>query len=171
MNPWLDALIAAAKGGDDVAARTLVGYLAVCLEHGQVPPGLVEYFAPAFRRVASGRSADSALNTGAKGNFSRDYEIAQEVWKLNHSDKGLHLRDNKCEPGAYSVVGKKFSMTADNVERIYKSMKWVFDAEAFDMKLEPGEDCEGPEIPKEVREHLTVDMQLAFAKLFDALKK
>lgn len=172
MNPWLDPLIRSARDGDVVAARKLVEYLAACLERGQAPPtNLSEYFIPALRNIAAGRSADSALNIGAKSNVSRDCKIALEVWELNRGGNRLHLRDNKHGPGAYSVIGEKYNLGVDNVERIYKSMKWLIDAMAFEMTLDPDESRERPEIPKEVRDSFNVDMQFLFAQLVDTIKK
>lgn len=181
MNPWLEPLIAAACAGDDVAARALMGYLAVCLERGETPPvALVGYFAPAFKQIASGRSADSVLNTGGKSaTFELYSEIARAVWELNHrTENRLPLRESKSKPGAYTVVGKKYSLSPDRIEQIYKKIRWLVEVEAFEMTLEPGEDREGPKVPvahqsewQEARHRHEVDMHIVFAQLTEALKK
>jgi len=173
VNPWLDTLIAAARRGDDVAARALVGYLAVCLERGGIPSDVGKYFAPAFKAIAGGRSADSELYLGTKSTrakFKRNCEIAREVWKLNHREGKSPLRANITTDGVYGLVAKKYSLGADSVEKIYKEMHWLVETEVLEMTLEPGE-AKKLEVPEEVRRQLEVDMQIAFAQLLDTFNK
>lgn len=169
MNPWLDHLVGAARKGDDVAARALVGYLAGCLERGEIPPALAEYFALAFKRVACGRSADIELNLGeenTRSNLARDYEIAKEVWKLNHRTANrLPLRGNRRERGAYDVVGDKYGLTAERVKQIYKALRPLVEADFAELEV-PEDD-----ISKAIRHHHEVDMYITFAHFIDALKK
>ncbi|WP_449439684.1 hypothetical protein [Pseudomonas migulae] len=182
---WFEPLIIkAATDGDDVAARGLIRYLAVCLERGIVPPVEVcEYFAKALRRIADDDcSADAALSTdgkitGKSAIYARDCEIAREVWKLKYRTKNpLPFRDsNKSGAGAFSTVADQRSMTSANVERIYKEKRWLIKAEAFEMTLEPGEDREGPKVTEAdqqaLRRQFEVDQHIAFAQLAETIKK
>lgn len=169
MNLWLDHLIREARNGDDVAARALVGYLAVCLEKGKNPPDLVAYFLPALKRIARGRSADSALNLGGestRSNLARDYEIAREVWKLNHrADDRLPLRASLTKSGAYDEVGERHRLSAERVEQIYKALRPLVEAEFFE--LENSED----DTWNAIRHHYEVDMWITFAHFVDTLRK
>ena len=159
---WLNPLIKAARGGDDVAARALVGYLTLCLESGEVPPtALAEYFAAAFKKIAGGHSADAALNISGNTHYERDYAIAREVWKLKYrAENPLPFRDSGKKIGAYSTVSKKHHLGVDNVERIYKKMKWLIEAEFLDQPMD-----------EEVRRHFEVGQHIAFAQLAETLKK
>lgn len=169
MNLWLDHLIREACRGDDVAARALVGYLAVCLEKGEIPLTLISYFSPAFKQIARGRSADIELNLGganAHSNLTRDYEIAREVWKLNHrANDRLPLRTNINKSGAYSDVGDRHGLSAERVEQIYKALRPLVEAEFAEL-----------EVPEDgtwnaIRHRHEVDMWIVFAHLIDAIKK
>lgn len=181
MSTWFDPLIAKAKAGHDGAARALLHRLAEYLEHGEVPPAEVaEYFATAFKLIASGRKADDELHLGKSTHFKRDYEIAWAVWKLTHQAKDhLPLRASmKHREGARDVVAGEYSMSAENVERIYKDMRGLVEAEAFQMTLGDGEDREGPELPekvrqqlKEARQHFEVDLHITLGKVVESLKK
>ncbi|AUZ57757.1 hypothetical protein PRJ_1136 [Pseudomonas sp. XWY-1] len=139
----------------------MVSALAECLERGEAPPAvLAEYFAQAFRQIAAGRPADAMLNTDGKSTFNRrDYEIAREVWTLNHrAVDRLPLRDNGEKTGAYSAVGEKHKLGPERIRQIYKDMRTQVEAEFFDT-------------PSEARPQLEVDMQVAFGQLAEALKK
>lgn len=159
---WLDPLIKAVRAGDDVAARALIKYLAVCLERGEVPPAaLAEYFAAALKQIADGHSADAALNISGNTHYERDYAIAREVWKLKYrAENPLPFRDSGKKTGAYSTVSKKHHLGVDNVERIYKKMKWLLKAEFLDQPMD-----------EEARRHFEIDQHIVFAQLTEALKK
>lgn len=177
MNPWLDALIEEAQH-NHVAARALAACMSQCLERGDIPPALATYFAAELKRIALGESADSVLHLDgkhARAKFKRDAEIARGVWKLNHS--GLPRRDNAKRDGAYTVVAEKYGLGVDNVERIYKQMRWLLEAEALNM-MEPDERPEEPEIPpqcraewQEYQRQFRTDELMAFMQLVDVLKR
>lgn len=181
MNPWLDNLIKEARSGNDLAGRALAGFMVEALEKGEIPPALGEYFCHALRRIARGGSADSELNTARKGTrakFERDCEIARKVWHLNHrAVDRLPLRDSASMAGAYDIVAGEYGLGADRVEQIYEKMRWLVEAEAFEMMAETM-GLEGQNVPAEhleewleVRRRGLADMHAAFKRLFDALKK
>lgn len=160
----LKRLIKAARHGDDVAARALVEYLAECLERGEPPPVvLAEYFAPALRRIADGRSADDALGLGKHSRFGQHYEIARQVWMLNHrAVDQLPLRDNSKKKGAYSVVGAEYNLSAYRIEQIYRELKDLVAAEFLD---------DTPSTDAEAQRHAAAQQAIAFSKLAEALRK
>lgn len=177
MNAWIKPLIELAQKGDDTVARVLVGHLGECLERGEPPPPeLAAYFVQAFEQIAAGRSTDDALNTSGDIHiYRRDCEIAMAVWRLNKRRVNkLPLRSSRdTERGAYDVVAEQYSTSADNVERIYKKMRWFIDAVVFDMvkeTLEPGEERDGPELPEDVHQRLWAEMQIALGKFAEHLK-
>ncbi|MCO1621333.1 hypothetical protein [Pseudomonas putida] len=161
---FFDPLIAAAKAGDDAAARVLLGLLAEYLERGEVPPPpLAAYFSEALRLIAGGRrAADDVLHIkGSRATDQRDYDIARAVWWLHHRPVDpLPLKDNRKRDGAYTIVAKKYGLNWERVKQIYLKMKNQFDHEV----------CEPPMIPEESRK-LEVDMQIAFGQLAEFLKK
>jgi hypothetical protein len=164
MNAWLDLLIKAARAGDDEAARALIGWLAKCLEGGEtLPAELAKYFEPALKRIATGSSADTELNLGKHSNWERDYEIATAVWKLNHqSVNHLPLYDNSKKTGAYTIVGKKYGLSADRVKQIYDKMRSLIEAELLDDR---------PPTDEEARHHAEVQQNLIYAKLVHIQEK
>jgi len=150
-DPWLDSLILAARQGDAAAGRALALYMAECLEEGEIPPVLREYFARALRQIGRGEKADRALHVAGGDKFDRDCEIAREVWRLNHRpvdrlrlrmfrDKNTGAyRDGACDVVAAEVVaaGIELEMSAERVKQIYDALKWLVEAEA--LSLEPDE--------------------------------
>jgi len=174
----LKQLIEWARAGDDTVARVLVGHLGECLERGEPPPPeLIAYFAQAFKQIAAGRSTDDALNTSGDNHiYRRDCEIAMAVWRLNNRKVDrVPLRSSRAtKQGAYDVVAEQFRTGADNVERIYKSMRWFTDAVVFDMvkeTLEPGEERDGPELPEDVHQRLRAELHIVLNKLVEQDKK
>jgi hypothetical protein len=165
MSSWFDLPIKAAKAGDDVAARALVRYLAVCLERGEVPPAaLVEYFVPALKQIAAGRcSADEVLGTSGKhaATFKQDYGVAREVWILNHRAKDhLPLKDSMKKEGAFSKVGKNHHRSGEWVKEIYWRMKPLVEAEFLDQPMDD-----------EARRRFEVDQHIVLGQLVETLKK
>lgn len=59
--------------------------------------------------------------TGRKHNPERDHEIAIEVHRLLQTTN--HLRENKQEPGAATVIGKKHNLSEEAIIKIYNSVK------------------------------------------------
>lgn len=159
----LKQLIEWARAGDDVAARALVGWLAECLERGEPPPlELTKYFTQAFQRIAAGRSADLMLNLGKHSDFERDYEIARAVWLLTKRVGGLRLKGSSKGTDACSLVAERYAMGADNVERIYKKLRRLVEAEFLD---------DSPSADAEAKHHAQVQRNIVLGKLAEQLKK
>ncbi|WP_332702794.1 hypothetical protein [Devosia sp.] len=178
MNPWLDSLLQAARKGDAAAGRALALHMAECLETGEIPPVLRQYFAQALRQIGRGEKADRALNVAGADKFDRDCEIAREVWRLNHRDDDrLPLRMNRDTDGAYEVVAADNELSAERVKQIYDDLKWLIEAEA--LSLEPDEPrpehwptppLDNPEWQKANRRRM-IAMHLTLARLAEALNK
>lgn len=149
-NPWLELLIYRARNGDQDATRALYGWLADCLEAGEVPPvELRDHFASEFRRVSQGAPFNLARDRRA-----RDLAIARRVCELTHRGVGrLPLRGSQHKKGAYDIVAKQNRLTADRIEQIYKKYRTQVVAELFDLNAPSSLDV------------------LAFARLFEALNR
>ncbi|MHC8382649.1 hypothetical protein [Pseudomonas sp. LB3P14] len=162
---WFDLPIQAAKAGDDVAARALVGLLADYLEKGEVPPkALAGYFVPALKQIAAGREADKVFNPGKKSaTFKEHYAIAREVWMLNHRAKNhLPLDDNKKKKGAFSIVGEKYRhLSAARIKQIYDGMKGLIEAEFLDDQI----------TDDKARQQFEVNQHIILGQLAETLKK
>lgn len=160
----LKQLIRMARAGDDEAARALVGWLAESLRAGTTPPpDLAEYFAQAFERVALGSSADQMLSLGRYNSFGRQYEIARQVWMLNHRIiDPLPLRESSKKKGAYSVVGAKYHIGAERVQQIYRALKGLVEAEFLNDEFSSD---------AQAKHHAEVQHHIVFAKLAEVLKK
>lgn len=162
---FFDPLIAAAKAGDDAAARILLGLLAEYLERGEVPPPpLAAYFSEALRLIADGRrKAEDALHTkGKSATVQRNYDIARMVWWFNNRpvDPLPLIPSGKHPLGAYDGVHEICGLGQESIKKIYLGIQKQFDLES----------CEPPMTSGESRK-VEVDMQIALARLAEILKK